>query len=48
MLKNRIDELDECVIIISHRKESIKQVTGEIIFLEKSNGITTRIPYTEI
>jgi len=48
VLKNRIDELDECVIIISHRKESIKQVTGEIIFLEKSNGITTRIPYTEI
>jgi len=48
VLKNRIDELNECVIIISHRKESIKQVTGEIIFLEKSNGITTRIPYTEI
>jgi DNA repair exonuclease SbcCD ATPase subunit len=48
VLKTRIDELDECVIIISHRKESIKQVTGDIIFLEKSNGITTRIPYTEI
>lgn len=48
VLKTRIDELDECVIIISHRKESIKQVTGEIIFLEKENGITKRLDYTEI
>ena len=48
VLKTRIDELGECVIIISHRKESIKQVTGDIIFLEKENGITRRLDYTEI
>ena len=48
VLKTRIEELNECVIIISHRKESIKQVTGDIIFLEKYNGITKRLVYTEI
>ena len=48
VLKTRIDELSECVVIISHRKESVKQVTGDIIFLEKENGITKRLEYKEI
>jgi DNA repair exonuclease SbcCD ATPase subunit len=48
ILQDRSEELDECCIIISHRKESIKAVTGETIFLEKRNGITRRVAYTEI
>ena len=34
-------------MVISHRKESIKAATGEIIFLEKTNGITKRVDYKE-
>ncbi len=48
ILQDRVEELDECSIVISHRKESIKAVTGEVIWLEKENGITHRIDYTEI
>jgi len=48
ILQDRSEELDECCIIISHRKESIKAVTGETVFLEKRNGITRRVAYTEI
>lgn len=50
ILKERIDHHDECVMVISHRKESTKLATGEIIFLEKQNGVTTRVatPETEL
>jgi len=48
ILQERVEELDECSIIISHRKESIKAATGETIYLEKQNGITRRVDYTEI
>jgi len=50
ILKERIEQHNECVMVISHRKESTKLATGEIIFLEKTNGITTRIetPVTEL
>ena len=48
ILKERVEELDECNIIISHRKESIKSVTGDVIYLEKENGITRRLDYMEI
>ena len=48
ILHDRVEELDECSIVISHRKESIKAVTGDVIFLEKENGITQRVDYTEI
>lgn len=44
ILKERIEKYKECIMVISHRKESVKSATGEIIFLEKRNGITTRIP----
>ena len=44
ILKERIEKYKECIMVISHRKESVKSATGEIIFLEKNNGITTRVP----
>ena len=47
ILQDRVEELNECSIVISHRKESIKAVTGDVIYLEKENGITTRVDYTE-
>lgn len=43
ILKERVEKFNECIMVISHRKESMKSATGEIIFLEKKNGITTRI-----
>lgn len=44
ILKERVDTLNECAMIISHRKESTKAATGDIIYLEKENGITRRVP----
>ena len=38
---------NECAIVISHRKESVKAVTGEVIYLEKSKGITRRVNYSD-
>jgi len=48
ILQDRVEELDECSIVISHRKESIKAVTGDVIYLQKENGITTRVDYIEM
>jgi DNA repair exonuclease SbcCD ATPase subunit len=48
ILQDRVEELDECSIVISHRKESIKAVTGDVIYLEKENGVTRRLDYKEI
>lgn len=45
ILKERVDNNNECVMVISHRKESIQQATGEVIYLEKRNGTTTRLDY---
>jgi len=45
ILKERVEKYEECVLIISHRKESIKSSTGEVIFLEKKDGVTNRIDY---
>lgn len=47
ILKERVEEHNECVMVISHRKESGKFATGEVVCLEKKNGITTRVEYTE-
>ena len=47
ILHDRVEELNECSIVISHRKESVKAVTGDVIFLEKDNGITRRVDYTD-
>ena len=48
ILQDRVEELDECSIVISHRKESVKAVTGDVIYLEKENGITHRVDYKEL
>jgi DNA repair exonuclease SbcCD ATPase subunit len=45
IINERVDKYDECVLVISHRKESIKAATGDVIFLEKQDGITRRIDY---
>lgn len=47
ILKERVDSFNECAIVISHRKESLKAVTGDVIYLEKSEGITRRVEYSE-
>lgn len=47
ILKERIEQHNECVVVISHRKESTKLATGDIIFLEKQNSITTRVETPE-
>lgn len=42
ILKERVDNYGEAIYVISHRKESLSNFDGEIIELEKRNGITTR------
>ena len=44
---DRAEKYKECIMVISHRKESTKLANGEIIFLEKRNGITTRVALPE-
>ena len=46
-LKERIEAYGESCYIISHRKESIKAATGEIVNLEKCNGVTQRVAFKE-
>lgn len=48
ILKDRIEKYNECVMIISHRKESVKAAQGEIIYLQKENGITKRLKYIDM
>lgn len=48
ILHERIEKYNECIMVISHRKESKKMATGEIIFLEKENGVTTRVANSEV
>jgi len=43
VLKDRIDKNGLSCYAISHRKETLKHVDGEIINLEKENGVTRRI-----
>ena len=52
ILRERVEKYNECVMIISHRKESIKIGThyknpGEVIYLEKVKGITRRVDFNE-
>ena len=47
LLKERIETYKENIYIISHRKESAKAATGEVITLQKQNGITTRVDFLE-
>lgn len=43
VLKERIDKNSLSCYVISHRKETLKHITGEIVELKKENSITTRI-----
>ena len=43
LIKERVDNYKESIYIISHRKESVKSATGDVIMLEKKNGLTTRV-----
>ena len=45
LLHERVDTYKENIYIISHRKESAKAATGEVINLQKQNGITTRVDF---
>ena len=47
LLSERIEEYKENIYIISHRKESAKAATGEVITLQKQNGITTRVDFVD-
>jgi len=52
ILRERVEQYNECVMIISHRKESVKigshyKNPGEVIFLQKENGITRRVEFKE-
>jgi DNA repair exonuclease SbcCD ATPase subunit len=47
ILKERCEKHNEAIYIISHRKESTKFATGDIIFLEKHNGITKRVNFVD-
>jgi len=47
VLKERIEKYNEGCYIVSHRKESVKNVTGSIIYLEKENDITRRVDIPE-
>jgi len=46
ILKERVEKYNECIMVISHRKESAKIAQGEVIYLEKTGGITKRVEYT--
>ena len=46
IIRERIDTYSESIYIISHRKESVKAATGDVVVLEKRNGITTRVDLT--
>ena len=47
ILQERVETLKECTIVISHRKESLKAVTGDVIWLIKQNGITSRVDFND-
>jgi len=47
ILNERVKKFNECIFIISHRKESTKAATGNVIYLEKNNGITRRIKFVD-
>jgi DNA repair exonuclease SbcCD ATPase subunit len=47
ILRERVTSLNECSIIVSHRKESLRNIDGDVIFLEKRDGITRRVSLQE-
>jgi DNA repair exonuclease SbcCD ATPase subunit len=47
VLKERVEKYNEGCYIISHQKGSVKNVTGQVIYLEKMNDITRRVEIPE-
>ena len=43
ILQERVDKFNESAMVISHRRDSTKIATGDIIFLQKEKGVTTRL-----
>lgn len=43
VLKARIEKYNMSIYAISHRKETMKHIDGEIVALEKENGVTRRV-----
>lgn len=43
ILKERVSKYGECIYVISHRKESLTYFDGDVVFLQKKNGITERV-----
>lgn len=43
LLNDFVEKYSYGIYVISHRKECSKLATGEVVFLEKNNGITKRI-----
>jgi DNA repair exonuclease SbcCD ATPase subunit len=53
ILRQRVEKYNECIMIISHRKESVNigshyKNPGEVIFLEKEKGITRRVDFADL
>jgi len=50
ILNDRVSSNNECVFVITHRPEAIKSITdnAEIIYLQKENGITTRVKSVDV
>jgi DNA repair exonuclease SbcCD ATPase subunit len=46
VLKEFVSAGDLGIYIISHRKECAKISSGDVVYLEKTNGITRRVPVT--
>jgi DNA repair exonuclease SbcCD ATPase subunit len=44
LLNEFVDRYSYGIYVISHRRECSKLANGEVVYLEKSNGITKRIP----
>lgn len=42
VLKERVEKYGEAIYVVSHRPTAVKSATGDIIYLEKRNGMTTR------
>lgn len=50
ILNERVASNKECIFVITHRPEAIKAITedADIIFLQKENGITTRVNNVDV
>jgi DNA repair exonuclease SbcCD ATPase subunit len=50
ILNDRVEQNKECVFVITHRPEAIKAISDntDMIYLQKENGITTRVYNVDI